>query len=156
MFKVIGSDQQVYGPVTAAQLHQWMAEGRVNPATLVQLEGTTDWKALSSFPEFAIPPAVNLPRSQADTQSDGIAIAALICGILSLVCCCAGPIFGVLGLVFSIIVLSRHQDYPAESSRQMALAGLILCIVGLLSRLLLPFFFLVPAGALRIHHFRWW
>jgi hypothetical protein len=154
MYKVIGSDQQVYGPVASAQLHQWMTEGRVNLATLVQLEGTADWRPLSSFAEFAVPPTVTMPHSPAGAQSDGIAIAALICGILSFVCCCAGPIFGVLGLVFSIIVLSRHQDYPAESSRQMALAGLILCIVGLLSRFLLPLFFLVPGG-LRFHHFRW-
>ena len=154
MYKVIGSDQQVYGPVTAAQLHQWMAEGRVQLATLVQLAGTADWKPLSSFPEFAIPPAVNMPRPPAGAQSDGIALGGLICGILSLVCCCAGPIFGVFGLVFSIIVLGRRQDYPAEGSRQMALAGLILSILGLLSHCLLPLFFIVPGG-LRIHHFRW-
>jgi hypothetical protein len=154
MYKVIGADQQVYGPVTAAQLQQWMSEGRVNYATLVQLEGTTDWKPLSSFPHFAIPPAVSMPSSPAGAQSDGLAIGALICGILSIMCCCVGPVFGVLGLTFSIIVLSRHQDYPAESSRQMALAGLILSILGLLSRIFLPFFFLVPAG-LRFHHFGW-
>jgi len=154
MYKVIGSDQQVYGPVTAAQLHQWMAEGRVNLTTLVQLEGTADWKPLSSFPQFAIPPAVSMPSTPAGTQTDGIAIAALICGILSIICCCGGPVFGVLGLTFSIIVLSRHQDYPSENSRNMALAGLILSILGLLSRLFLPLFFFVPAG-LRFHHFRW-
>jgi hypothetical protein len=154
MYKIIGSDQQVYGPVTADQLHQWMTEGRVNLATLVQLEGTADWKPLSSLPEFAIPPAVNMPLSPARAHTDGMATGGLICGILSIVCCCAGPIFGVLGLIFSIIILSRRQDYPSESSRQMALAGLILSIVGLLSRCLLPLFFFVPGGW-GIHHFRW-
>jgi hypothetical protein len=154
MYKVIGSDQQVYGPVTASQLHQWMAEGRINLSTLVQLEGTADWKPLSSWPEFAVPPAVNMPRSAAGAPSDGMAIGGLICGILSILCCCASPLFGVLGLIFSIIVLSRRQDYPAESSRQLALAGLILSILGLLSHCLLPLFFIVPGG-LRIHHFRW-
>jgi len=154
MYKIIGADQQVYGPVTAAQIHQWMAEGRVNPATLVQLEGTSEWKPLSSFPQFAVPPAVSMPPSRSGAQSDGLAIAALVCGILAIMCCCAGPVFGVLGLTFSIIVLSRHQDYPAESSRQMALAGLILSVLGLLSRLFLPLFFFLPGG-FRIHHFRW-
>jgi hypothetical protein len=155
MYKVIGSDQQVYGPVTAAQLHQWMAEGRVNLATLVQLEGSADWKPLSSFPEFAVPPPVNMPRSAAGAQADGLAIGGLICGILSMVCCCASPLFGVLGLIFSIIVLSRRQDYPSEGSRQMALAGLILSILGLLWHCLLPLFLIVPGG-LTIHHFRRW
>jgi hypothetical protein len=131
-----------------------MAEGRVNLTTLVQIEGTAEWKPLSSFPQFGVPPTVSMPPNPAGTQSDGLAIAALVCGILSIVCCCGGPVFGVLGLTFSIIVLSRHQDYPAESSRQMALAGLILSILGLLSRIFLPLFFFVPAG-LRFHHFRW-
>jgi hypothetical protein len=154
MYKVIGSDQQIYGPVTAAQLHQWMAEGRVNLATLVQLDGNTDWKPLSSFPEFAVPPPVNMPRSAAGAQADSMATAALICGILSIVCCCGGSIFGVLGLIISIIILSRRQDYPSKSSRQMALAGLILSIIGLLSHCLLPLFLIVPGGW-SIRHFRW-
>jgi hypothetical protein len=155
MYKVIGSDQKVYGPVTAAQLQQWMAEGRVNLATLVQLEGAADWKPLSSLPEFAVPPPVSLPPSPAGAQNDGLATGALICGILSIVCCCASPIFGALGLVFSIIVLSRRQDYPSESSRQTALAGLILSIIGLLWHCLLPLFFILPGG-FRFHHFRRW
>jgi hypothetical protein len=155
MYKVIGSDQQVYGPVPAALLHQWMAEGRVNLATLVQLEGTADWKPLSSFHEFAVPPPVNMPRSPAGAPSDGIAIGGMICGILSIVCCCGGPFFGILGLIFSIIVLSRRQDYPSEGSRQMALAGLILSIIGLVAHCLLPFFLIVPGG-LTMRHFRWW
>lgn len=154
MYKVIGSDQQIYGPVAAAQLHQWLAEGRVNLDTLVQLEGAADWKPLSTCPGFAIPPPVSMPRSPAGAQSDGLATGELICGILSIVCCCASPIFGILGLVFSIIVLSRSQDYPAESSRQTALAGLILSILGLIWHSLLPFFFLVPGG-LTFRHFRW-
>jgi hypothetical protein len=155
MYKVIGSDQQVYGPVSAAQLQQWMAEGRVNLGSLVQLEGSADWKPLSSWPQFAAPPPVSMPRPPVRGQSDGLALGALICGILSIVCCCASPILGVLGLIFSIIVLSRHQDYPAESSRQTALAGLILSIIGLIWHSLLPFFFIVPGG-LTFRHFRRW
>jgi hypothetical protein len=155
MFKVLGSDQQVYGPVTADQLRQWMAEGRVHPATQVQREGSAEWKPLSSFPEFAVPPVVNMPRPQVREGSNDMALWALICGILANVCCCLGSLFGVLGLIFSIMVLSRRQDYPVESHRQMALAGLILSIIGLLWRCLAPLFFFLP-GAWGIHHFRGW
>jgi len=153
MYKVIGSDQQVYGPVTAAQLRQWMAEGRVNLATLVQREGAAEWKPLSSLPEFAVPPPVSMPRAPAGAQSDGLATGSLVCGILSIVCCCASSIFGALGLIFSIIVLSRREDYPSESSRQTALVGLILSIIGLLWHFLLPLLFVLPGGW-RVHHFR--
>jgi len=155
MFKVLGSDQQVYGPVTAAQLRQWMAEGRVHPATLVQPEGAADWKPLSSLAEFGVPPVVSLPQRPARSEGSDMGLWALICGILANLCCCASTLFGVLGLIFSIIVLSRRQDYPGENHRQMALAGLILSIIGLLWHCLLPLFFFVP-GAWGMHHYRWW
>jgi uncharacterized membrane protein len=53
MYKIIGADQQEYGPVSAAQLRQWVAEGRVNGQTSVQADGTTEWKPLAAFPEFS-------------------------------------------------------------------------------------------------------
>lgn len=53
MYKIIGADQKEYGPVSAEQLRQWIAEGRVNAQTLVHPEGETEWKPLSSFSEFA-------------------------------------------------------------------------------------------------------
>ena len=52
MYKIIGVDQKEYGPISADQLRQWIAEGRANGQTKVQLEGSTDWKPLSDFPEF--------------------------------------------------------------------------------------------------------
>jgi undecaprenyl pyrophosphate phosphatase UppP len=155
MFKVLGSDQQVYGPVTAGQLRQWMSEGRVHPATLVLAEGAAEWKPLSSWAEFAVPPVVSLPQSPARTEGNDMALWSMICGILANLCCCASTIFGVLGLIFSIMVLSRRQDYPGENHRQMAVAGLILSIIGLLWHCLLPLFFFVPRGW-GLHHFRGW
>jgi hypothetical protein len=56
MFKIIGTDGKQYGPVSADQLRRWIVEGRANASTLVQAEGSTDWKPLSSFPEFAAQP----------------------------------------------------------------------------------------------------
>jgi uncharacterized membrane protein len=53
MYKIIGGDQKEYGPITAEQLRQWIAEGRVNGQSSVQLEGASEWKPLSAFPEFA-------------------------------------------------------------------------------------------------------
>src|SRR6478735_2357788 len=53
MYKIIGADQREYGPVSADQIRQWIAEGRANGASLVQAEGATEWVPLSSQPEFA-------------------------------------------------------------------------------------------------------
>jgi hypothetical protein len=53
MFKIIGADEKQYGPVSADQLRQWISQGRADGRTLVQAEGSADWKPLASFPEFA-------------------------------------------------------------------------------------------------------
>lgn len=52
-YKIIGGDQKEYGPISAEQLRQWVAEGRANAQTLAQSEGSAEWKPLSSFIEFA-------------------------------------------------------------------------------------------------------
>ena len=52
-YKVIGGDLKQYGPVSAEDLRKWIAEGRLNAQSLVQLYGDIEWKQLSTFPEFA-------------------------------------------------------------------------------------------------------
>jgi hypothetical protein len=53
MYKIIGTDGNEYGPVSADQLRQWIAEGRANAQTKVQPEGSTEWKTLGTLAEFA-------------------------------------------------------------------------------------------------------
>ena len=52
-YNFIGADGQKYGPVTAEQLRAWVAEGRANAQTLAQPEGSTEWKSLAQFGDFA-------------------------------------------------------------------------------------------------------
>jgi uncharacterized protein len=53
MYKIIGKDGQEYGPANADEMRRWLAENRSNAQTLVQAEGSPDWKPLSAFAEFA-------------------------------------------------------------------------------------------------------
>lgn len=53
MYKLVGADQKEYGPVSEAQLNAWILEGRANAQTMVQAEGSVEWRPLGSFPEFA-------------------------------------------------------------------------------------------------------
>src|ERR1039457_3998724 len=53
MYKIIGADQKEYGPITPEQSRFWISEGRVNGQTQACADGTTDWKPLAAFPEFA-------------------------------------------------------------------------------------------------------
>jgi len=53
MFTIIGADQKHYGPVTADEVRLWIKDGRADGRTLARAEGETDWKPLSTIPEFA-------------------------------------------------------------------------------------------------------
>jgi uncharacterized membrane protein len=67
MYRIIGADQKEYGPVSAEQLRQWIAEGRAGAHSLVRAEGATEWKPLGELPEFAA--ALGMaPASQAAPQ----------------------------------------------------------------------------------------
>jgi hypothetical protein len=53
MYHIVGSDNQPRGPIDAATLNQWIAEGRANGQTMTCVEGSQEWKPLAYFSEFA-------------------------------------------------------------------------------------------------------
>jgi hypothetical protein len=55
MFFLIGGDGREYGPYTADQIREWVAQGRANAQTRVRHDTGTNWQALGEFPEFASP-----------------------------------------------------------------------------------------------------
>jgi TM2 domain-containing membrane protein YozV len=83
MYKIIGGDGQQYGPATAAQIKEWIAAGRANGQTLGQVEGSIEWKPLSSFPEFAdVTPGSSSPPVLAATDLRKSKLVAGLLGIL--------------------------------------------------------------------------
>jgi hypothetical protein len=52
MYTIVGGDGQRYGPISAEQLRQWIAEGRANGQTLTYREGG-EWKPLATYAEFS-------------------------------------------------------------------------------------------------------
>lgn len=140
MYRIIGTDGQQYGPVSAEQIRRWLGENRVNAQTLAQAEGTQEWKPLISYPEFGAdfkaPPSVS-PAPPLAAQANpraGSKIAAGICGILLgslgihkfilgytgaglimllvsvLTCFIASPIMHLIGLIEGIIYLTKSDD----------------------------------------------
>jgi TM2 domain-containing membrane protein YozV len=86
MYKIIGTDGRPYGPVNVEEMRRWMAENRVNAQTLVQVEGSQEWKPLGSFSEFtsepkAVPPLIAVPPSVVASRASN-KIPAGVCGIL--------------------------------------------------------------------------
>ncbi|MDB6122593.1 MAG: hypothetical protein JWQ71_1586 [Pedosphaera sp.] len=134
MYKIIGANQTEYGPVTADQLRQWIAEGRVNAQTLAQLEGETGWKPLSEFPDFAgtfaaTPPmgAPSAPgaaplgedgRARALKMVTGPAIGLIVIGALVIA-------LGVIGLVTTMVGsnIAATQTGNAELDRIISMSS---------------------------------
>ncbi len=92
MYRIIGKDGLQYGPVNAEQLRGWIAENRANAQTLVQVEGSPDWKPLGSLSEFAsylkpppvsssTPPAIT-PLAPSYNPRASNKLPAGLCGIL--------------------------------------------------------------------------
>ena len=109
MYRIIGADGREYGPITADQLRQWIAEGRANAQTKVLLEGTTEWKTLGELPEFIptqpiTPPPMTttpvLPPAGRPEQVDGPAIALMVVSILGLVLQAMSLVINLVGASF--------------------------------------------------------
>ncbi|MEI6193709.1 MAG: DUF975 family protein [Verrucomicrobiota bacterium] len=52
MYIIIGGDQKEYGPITADDVRQWIAEGRLNEQSLIKAEGDAEFRPLATFSEF--------------------------------------------------------------------------------------------------------
>jgi TM2 domain-containing membrane protein YozV len=138
MYKIVGVDGQQYGPVSAEELRRWIADKRVNAQTLVQAEGSPEWKPLGLFSEFAselkaVPPLIAPPPSAVGARASN-KIPAGVCGILLgslgihkfilgytgaglvmllvtlLTCGIAGVVTHVIGLIEGIIYLCKSDE----------------------------------------------
>jgi len=134
MYRILGVDGQQYGPLTAEDIRQCILENRVNAKTLLQTDGSSEWKLLGLFPEFAsqimrVPPPLPINETRASNK-----IVAGICGILLgalgvhkfilgyntsglimllvsvLSCFILSPIISIIGLIEGIIYLCKSDS----------------------------------------------
>jgi hypothetical protein len=154
MYKIRGADGKDYGPVTAQVLREWIAQRRLASTSLVQLEGTTDWKPLSAFPEFAAdlpatpPPQVSTgPAPVAFApggKTSGLAISSLVLGVLGLFSC---GVTALVGLILGIVSLVKINGSKGQlRGKGLAIAGICVSAFFLL---LIPFYaaLMLPALA---------
>lgn len=142
MYKIIGADQQTYGPVPAETVREWIATRRANGSTQIQAEGDSEWKPLSAFAEFrdalaAAPPptpvgappplpsaSAPMPPPSPQRKTSGLAIASLVCGVLG----CAG-ITAIAGVILGIIALAKiNRSNGRLGGFGLAVAGI--CVSG--------------------------
>jgi hypothetical protein len=136
MYKIIGADGKEYGPITAEQLRQWIAEGRANAQSQILAEGTTEWRPLSEFPEFAAPPPGYpgaSPGYQVSTSGAAERVSAPAIGLI--VVAAVGFLFQALGLAMNALGVTFGQMEGGQEA-WMSLAsgslGIVSSIIGIL------------------------
>lgn len=143
MYKIIGGDGQIYGPVSAETIREWIASRRATSNTQVQGEGSTEWRKLGELPEFKdalpsapsvsttlVPPAIQgfSSGTTASAPTSGLATASLVLGIIG----CAG-ITALVGLVLGIIALVKIDKSEGRlGGRGLAIAGICVSAVMLI------------------------
>ena len=136
MYKIIGADQKEYGPVTAEQLRQWLAEGRVNAQTQVLPEGATEWKRIGDLPEFAattptpgpIQPAMPAAGGDAAERVNGPAIGLIVVAVL-------GALLQIFSVIKNLVMgsaIPANAQVPAWLSMLSGPLGVVLGIIGIL------------------------
>ena len=150
MYKLLGSDQKEYGPVSADQLRAWISQGRANGRTKVQAADSTEWKLLADVPEFAealraMGGAGQPQPSAAPPKTSGLAVTSLVLGCLGIFTC---GITAVIGLVLGIVALVRINKSKGQLGGQgLALAGTITSAAFLLIGVAFGAALLLPAFA---------
>jgi type II secretory pathway pseudopilin PulG len=153
MYKVLGVDKKEYGPVSEAQVREWITQGRANAQTKLQPAGGTEWKPLAEFPEFAetlkassaprppTPGMVAPTAAAAPAKTSGLAISSLVLGVLGLFTCGATAL---VGLVLGIVAMVKIEKSKGQvGGKGLALAGTIvsgvfLLMLPVLAAMLLP------------------
>lgn len=133
MYRVRGSDQNVYGPIPAETIRQWIGERRLNRDSQVCREGEETWQSLGQLTEFAdalsgaavTPAGASIPdlpqggvyqapdsgptsRKSIQSQTSPAAICLIVFGALM-------ALLAVVNVITQAISGGQTQQLPAES-----------------------------------------
>jgi hypothetical protein len=122
MYFVEGTDGNKYGPLNLEQVKQYIRERRVTGQTPARIDGTEEWKPLSTYPEFAealgAAPRAGTPLNLG-ASPEAVAYALQVIGrnrsvragdcisrAWQLYQSDFGPIFGVVALIWLLVFAS--------------------------------------------------
>ena len=140
------------GPITETDMRGLLASGQLSPEAMIWKQGMGNWAPARSIhalwgaasPEGdggTVPPApAGMP--QVGGETNGMAIASLVLGILSFAMC--GCMTAIPGIVCGHMALGQIKREPERyKGRELAIVGLVLSYIALvLSFLIIPFLFL--------------
>ena len=165
-------DDAPCGPVDEPEIIRLIQSGELPPGVLVCFEGGSEWLPAHQYtcfkveahpkkkaPEQAASVTVPKPASAGTSQSpgkasiqpktSGLAIASLVCGILSL--CLGLP--ALLGIIFGIIALRQiNGSAGVITGKGLAIGGLVTSALGMgvIFAVLLPALARAPSKANRV------
>jgi len=133
-------DGKKYGPVSAQELRGWLAEGRLRPDDHVWTEGMADWAPYNTVEELnsGIVPQVGGevymqgPGRTGPQQGNGLAVAGMVLGIVSVPLVCLWFISlpcAIVGLCLSVV--GKNKARETNTGGGMAITGLVLSCVTL-------------------------
>lgn len=92
----------------------------------------------------------NQYNQPASNRINPLAIIALVCGGLSLFCCCLGPfatIIGIGGIVCAILSFRKNTDeIENKNNRIFAIIGIVLSSLGALTGIVITFIYIFAAN----------
>lgn len=170
-----GKDNTQHGPISDADIRQKITTGEIDQSTIIWREGMSDWLPLNQVPEFAptsaptsapttnpvapqpgaaspyTAPQTNAglpPYSGPVAPTDGLSIAALVCGIISLVACYVWALFGIPAVICGHMSLKKIKTaHTPVQGKGMAIAGLICGYLGILIQLVMIVFIVIAFTA---------
>ena len=157
MYTIKGHDGKDYGPVDAAQVRQWLSQGRADAQTLIRAEGSVDWRPLGSFAEFVVtvspppirpaapPPPANNAISTLIPYRNAPALIAYYLGVFSLIPC-VGFLLGLAAIILGVMGLKQASNRPETKGKAHAWVGIILGALVIIAHIVLGILFFAAAS----------
>lgn len=139
------SQNQSKGPISEEELRAMVAAGTLNASTMVCQVGAQQWVSIGTLvPTAAPPPPV------AGKKTEPLAIWSFVLSLLGLACC-GFLVMNIGAVVCGHLALSKFKKDPELGGKGLALAGVIIGYLGILSAILYWCLFGASAVAQALH-----
>jgi hypothetical protein len=155
-----GKDGEQAGPITETDLRSLLANGQLAPEAMIWKQGMGDWASARSIhalwgaapatTDDATAPPVPGSMAQSGSETNGLAVATLVLGVLSIFMAflSCGCVTSIPGIVCGHLALKQFKAEPNRyQGRGMAITGLVLSYLVLLLYILFVVF-VVAVGAM--------
>jgi hypothetical protein len=155
----VARDGKQLGPFSLEEINRQLASGELKPSENAWYEGAAGWAPVSSVPGVSAtaapsvaqtPPATTTPVTAVTpaaamapaNPTEPLAIWSLVLSLVGLLgFCCGGPMLGIGAVICGHLALSKIKTNPNLQGHGLAMAGLIIGYLAIVSWLLYLVFF---------------